>query len=208
MILFAAKDEWGWVIALVFAGIAIINKILGSRQEEREMNPRPRPAPRPRVLRAGPMAPRDIGQVLDEVLAGRPIVLEPAPPPRAPMATRDDLVARRSAGTPQRAAVRARVARPVQPRPAQGKQAAPTTVRCAGSTAGPATPIFAEWVREVPTQTTVVAQIAPGQQSAGPSQGQASTALQIMSTFHSLSDIRRAFILREVLGPPLSRRRR
>ena len=211
--LFANQPDWAMiirvVIPLVIVGVAIIRKILGSKEEEEpEIRRRPRPLPRARNEGQEKMNPRDIGDLLDEVLAERRTAEPPRPKPVV-VSRGTEVVVMRPGARPQRATGRARpapMARPVtQPakppsyRPRTEVEPAPTPLpaRSPGS------------VQQAASQSSM-AQATAAQQPVGQAQrpGRILDPLGLMTLLRSRDNIRRAIILSEVLGPPLSQRRR
>ena len=136
------------------------------------------------------MTPRDIGQLLDEVLAertvGEPAKREPVVTPRG-----TEVVVVRPASRSQRSTGRARPAPMAKPVQQPAKRLGPSVVAEAQPAAA---------------ATQAASALPPASQAQR--LGQGTELLRLIPLLRSPSDIRRAMILREVLGPPLSRRRR
>ncbi|MBI3464001.1 MAG: hypothetical protein HY000_13225 [Planctomycetes bacterium] len=212
MVLFA-KQDWGWIIQvviwLVVAGVTIINRIMKGKDEEPETRPRARALPRARNEGQENMNPRDIGDLLDEVLAERRVV-EPARPKPVVVPRGTEVVVVRPAGRPQRATGRARpapMARPVT----QPAKRLPTRVTTEAQPApAPVTARSSGSVQQAAGQPPMTSQATTAQQPVGQAKrpGRTPDALSLFALLRSRDDIRRAIILSEVLGPPVSRRRR
>jgi hypothetical protein len=209
------------VIFLVIAGIMAINKILAARREEpppptRRVVQRPVPLPRPPEMAANPMEPQDVDQFLDEVL-GRGAAV-PKPPPAA--APKPVVILRPTQPPPPvpQAPPRMEPRRPVV-RPAVRPVIRPAVVRAVRTPASqvppPAPPPekmrskFSESVqKDVDKAAAATSEAADLTQRVVETKRVESVTSAIGAMLRSPAEIRRAILIREILGPPLALRRR
>jgi hypothetical protein len=202
------------IIMLVALGVWVINTLLRKREEEDE-SPRQQAAPR-RPVRAGvnPMEPHDVDQFLDGVL-GRARPAQPAGQAQPP----EIIVLRPGAAPPpppqqRRPAQQRRPQRPVAQRPAQSRRAGQAPPPPQSETSKRSA--FAQSIKESVDQaaaatgsagaaTTEAAELKDSSRIAG---RHASIGNDILAMLRSPADVRRALVLREILGPPLALRRR
>jgi hypothetical protein len=198
------------IIFLVVLGVMAINKMLAARKEEQQ--PVRRVARRPeQPAQAGvnPMEPQDVDQFLDEVLGrGAPaaprvppqktpvVILRPTNPPPVPQ-------------TRPRPEVRRPVTRAVVPR--QVRPARPSTVQAVPQSQPKVRSQFSESVQKdvdhAAAATHEAAALSNTSQQGDPSRRSA-TVTDIVAMLRSPADIRRAILVREILGPPMAMRRR
>jgi hypothetical protein len=210
-------------IFLVIGGIMAINKILAARREEpqqpRRVVPRPvstpraaPPPPRPAPMSANPMEPQDVDQFLDEVLgrgqavpqrppaAGRPVViLRPTEPPPVPQA--------RPQPEPRRPVVRPAIRpaiRPVVPRPARTVREAVPVPPQETKTRSKFSESVQKDVDKAAAATSEAADLTQRKMESIRSEPPASS---IGAMLRNPAEIRRAILIREILGPPLALRR-
>ena len=202
------------IIFLVIGGIAVINKIL-AKQRDAEPPPRPdlRPIPprqRPNLY-AEPVEPKSIDQYLDQVLRGGPIAdaQPPAPPPRPPSV----IVLQPGKPIPPKPPVRPR---PETRRP-PNRPAKPQAIRAVQSPAIQPPPLvkptldLMQSAKEAVSRAAEAAQTAASLQQIAPQATRAPLprigTSELQALLRSPADIRRAIILREILGPPVAHRR-
>ncbi len=197
------------IILLVVGGVWLINKILSGRERPPDEPRRPRPLPRQLISGVNPMETHDVDQFLVEDVGrgaqpGPMIARQPESPPV------DVVMLRPSAARPpqpprpgSRPAVRQRAARSGRARAAGEPQHGPPPIttpmknilhetkqamdRAAASTGEAAS------LNVTPQELTTAQRLA---------------ARDLGSLLKSPADLRRAVVLREVLGPPLALRRR
>jgi hypothetical protein len=203
------------IIILVFVGIAAINKILAARREQETTVRRPQRYPMQQAdAGMNPMESKDVDQFLDEVLGRgaqarqpvppvpdkRVVVLRPSRPPSPASAPQPR-------NPPQ---VQRPITRPVVPRPAR-------VVGPAGSV--PAVPPpeprarskFSESVQRDVDQAANATHAAAALQNTGlqsETTRRWAEATDISAMLQSPPDIRRAILIREILGPPVALRKR
>lgn len=216
MILFAAPigGLLHLIIPLVVFGVWLIKTLLRNREEKGDSPARQKPPPR-RPVQAGvnPMEPHDVDEFLDEVLGrGRPVARAGQPPAAPP----PNVVVLRPGGPPpppaQRRPPQQRRPRPVAQRPAQARgQIQPTAQQQASKKSA-----FAQSISDSVDQaaaatgsagdaTTKAAEL---KDSTRTTVRQTSIGEDILAMMRSPVDVRRALVLREILGPPLALRRR
>jgi hypothetical protein len=218
MILFAAPIGGliHLIILLVAFGVWVINTLLRKRDEEGESQTRQMPPRQRAQAGVNPMEPHDVDQFLDEVLGrGRPVPQAGQPPAGQP----PNVIVLRPGGPPppppqRRPPQQRRPQRPVAQRPAQargGRQVQPPAQQQASKRSA-----FAQSISDSVDQaaaatgsagaaTTEAAALKDSTRTAG---RQASIGNDILAMMRSPVDVRRALVLREILGPPLALRRR
>jgi hypothetical protein len=196
------------VIFLVIVGIAAINKVLAARREQEPPMPVPPRQPQRRPLQTAqagmnPMETNDVDQFLDEVLgrgARRPV----PPVPEKPV------VILRPTNVPagQQAPIRPPRTPIVRPaaRPVRRTGAAPAPPPLEPKVRSKFSETVQKDVDEAAAATQVANLTQKGVQS--PMARQRSAANDVLGMLRSPSDIRRAILIREILGPPVALRRR
>ena len=203
-------DDWIKIgFALVVGGIWLINQILSKRDSEPPPAERPRPLPpRRRPIREG-MEPKDVDQFLDEVM-GRGGVGNAGARPQAGVPEGRVVVLRPSQqpGRPRPQQEPRRATRPAAMRPEQQPTPAQSVLVKEIPTGSKAT--FSEQVQQSVDQAAAATQSAAALRPTiqQPLRHSAFEPSAFATMLKSPTEIRRAFLLREILGPPRAHRRR
>jgi hypothetical protein len=199
------------VFTLIVVGVIAINKMLAARREEQVPGQRAQRAPeRPAQAGVNPMEPQDVDQFLDEVLgrgatAGKRVPAQEAPPVVILRPTNPPPVPQ----TRARPEVRRPVARTVVPRPA--RPARPAKVQGAPPPQPKVRSKFSESVQKDVDQAAAATLDPAALSNTGldaEKTRQRSSVNDVIAMLRSPADIRRAILVREILGPPVALRRR